>query len=101
MLSYRFHINYIILIFAIVCIPCAVTFENLKLYKCRTTERVTLKEISTRKERSVQGHEQTESLCGNMDIACSTICGSIVVTSRTEKKEVDSCVDCRARSIRQ
>ena len=29
-------------------IPCAVTFENFKLYKGITTERVTLEEISTR-----------------------------------------------------
>ena len=88
MLSYHFHINYIILTFAIVCIPCAVTFENLKLYKCRTTERVTLEEISTR-EKNVQCKimDKMKFWCGNMDIACSTSCGSSVVTSGTEKKE--------------
>jgi len=59
LLFYHFHFNSIILIFIIDCIPCAVTFENLKLYKCRTTERVTLEEISTREKKTYSARAWT------------------------------------------
>ena len=96
---YHFHFNSIILIFMIDSIPCAVTFENFKLYKGITTERVTLEEISTRETLQCKILNKWK---GSVETWILHVLRHVEVVSsrlgRGKTEEVVRCVSSRARS---